>query len=76
MLTSDLHIGLDVDIGQLTSIFSTTQGSGESKEPGMLKELWSGLVGKFLLTFSNSAIMKILPIVKQSVAYKITTKAY
>ena len=75
MLTSDLHIGLDVDIGQLTSIFSTTQGSSESKEPGMLKELWSGIVGKFLLSFSNSAVVKPLPIVKQSVTYKITRRA-
>jgi hypothetical protein len=35
--------GLDVDIGELTSGFSSKH-SKEEKEPGVLKELWTGLV--------------------------------
>jgi hypothetical protein len=35
--------GLDVDIGQLTAGFSSTS-SQELKEPGIFKELWSGLI--------------------------------
>ena len=36
--------GLDVDIGQLTSGFT----SAEVKEPGLLEELWSGFVDDVL----------------------------
>lgn len=36
--------GLDVDIGQLTTGFA----SAESKEPGLLKELWTGFVDDVL----------------------------
>jgi len=41
--------GLDVDIGQLTSAFSTLLPlKGESKEPGVIKELWGGLMDDIL----------------------------
>ncbi|KAK0106991.1 hypothetical protein ONS95_003706 [Cadophora gregata] len=43
--------GLDLDIGQLTSAFSTllpTSSKGECKEPGVIKELWSGLLDDIL----------------------------
>lgn len=41
--------GLDVDIGQLTSAFSTLLPlKGESKEPGVIQELWSGLMDDIL----------------------------
>jgi len=36
--------GLDVDLGELTSGFSSKPSSKEVKEPGVLKELWTGLV--------------------------------
>jgi hypothetical protein len=39
--------GLDIDIGQLTAGFSST-AIKELKEPGVLKELWSGLVDDIL----------------------------
>jgi hypothetical protein len=35
--------GLDVDITQLTEVFTKTLGE-EYKEPGVLRELWSGFV--------------------------------
>lgn len=36
--------GLDVDIGQLTSMFSTSKPSQVSVEEGVLQELWKGVV--------------------------------
>ena len=38
--------GLDVDIGALTTGFSTT-AIEDPKEPGILKELWTGIVDDF-----------------------------
>ncbi|KAH9223709.1 hypothetical protein DL95DRAFT_379723 [Leptodontidium sp. 2 PMI_412] len=40
--------GLDVDIGQLTAAFSTLLPETNSKEPGVIKELWSGLMDDIL----------------------------
>ncbi|KAH7356543.1 hypothetical protein BKA65DRAFT_209056 [Rhexocercosporidium sp. MPI-PUGE-AT-0058] len=40
--------GLDVDIGQLTSAFSTLLPDIKGKQPGVIKELWGGLMDDIL----------------------------